>query len=118
MGFQASEQVEELTYDFKPFNDAHGVIPEPTSHQVDTFRRAVMGSVEGLGITPEDLKNGKVSFSDVGALLDKAGQVEKGMLDAISDLTGVPHSVLNALPYRVQAAFSGYIVGVFLSPEA
>ena len=118
MGFQASEAVEELSYNFTPYNDAHGTIPEPTAKQVERFRSAIVGSVTSLGLNPEEVSSGKVGFDQVGALMEKAGEVEQTLLDAISDLTGIPNSVLNSLPYRVQAAFSGYIVGVFLNPEA
>jgi hypothetical protein len=118
MGFQASEAVETLTYDFNPYKDAKGTIPEPTSKQVDAFRRAVMAVVENLGLSPEQIKSGKIDFTMIGDLMEKAGVVEGETLDAVADLTGIPHSVLRALPYRVQAAFTGYIVGVFLNPEA
>lgn len=118
MGFVASEQVEELTYDFNPYKDHKGKIPEPTSKQVDTFRKAIMATVEGLGLSPEQIASGKIDFTEVGNLMEKAGVVEGETVDAVADLTGIPHSVLRSLPYRVQAAFTGYIVGVFLNPEA
>jgi hypothetical protein len=118
MGFDAAKEVETLTYDFNPYKDHKGTIPEPTSKQVDTFRRAVMSTVEGLGLSPEQIASGKIDFTLVGDLMEKAGVVEGETLDAVADLTGIPHSVLRSLPYRVQAAFTGYIVGVFLNPEA
>lgn len=118
MGFVASEQVEVLTYDFAPHNTASGTIPEPTSRQVDSFRREAMGSAEALGLSPEELTSGTIDFSKMGDLMEKAGVVEQGMLNAVADLTGIPNNVLNDLPYRVQAAFVGWIVGMFLNPEA
>lgn len=118
MGFQASTAVEELSYDFNPYVDAQGVIPEPTAKQVEHFREQMMGSVEALGISPDDLKSGKIGFEKIGEVMEKAGQIEQSLLDAIADLTGIPNMTLNRLPYRIQAAFSGYIVGMFLRPEA
>lgn len=118
MGFQASEAVEELTYDFNPYVDAAGKIPEPTAKQVDSFRRDVAASAQALGLSAEDLKSGKIGLEQMGELMEKAGAVEAGLLAAIADLTGIAHQTLNRLPYRVQASFSGYIVGLFLRPEA
>jgi hypothetical protein len=118
MGFKASEEVEELTYDFSPFSDAHGTIPEPTTRQVEQFRSALMGSVETLGLTPEQLSSGTIDFALVGELVQKANAVEQSMVDAVADVTGIANAVLNALPYRPKAAFCGWIVGVFLRPEA
>lgn len=118
MGFVATEAVEELSYDFRPFVEAHGTIPEPTSKQVEAFRQAVGNTVAGLGLDAEDLQTGKIGFEQVGLLMDKAGEVEQGLLNAVADLTGIANSVINKLPYRIQAAFSGYIVGEFLRPEA
>jgi hypothetical protein len=118
MGFVASQEVEELTYDFSPYSDAHGTIPEPTTRQVETFRNALMGSVETLGLTPEQLTSGKIDFAMVGDLIQKANAVEQSMVDAVADVTGIANSVLNGLPYRPKAAFCGWIVGVFLRPEA
>jgi len=117
MGFVASEAVETLTYDFRPYAEAHGTIPEPTTRQVETFRAAMMSSVQELGLSPEQIQTGRIDFEQVGTLIEAAGRVEQTLLDAVADLTGIANSVLNALPYRVQAAFSGYIVGVFLRPE-
>lgn len=117
MGFVATEAVEELSYDFNPYVDAAGKIPEPTSKQVDTFRRQMMGAVETLGLSPEDIQSGKIGFEQIGAVMDKAGVVEKDMLDAIADLTGIANQTLDRLPYRIQAAFTGYIIGMFLRPE-
>lgn len=118
MGFVATEKVEALTYDFNPYAAVSGTIPEPTTRQVEDFRRAMFRSIEGLGLSAEDFATGKIGFEQVGQIMEKAGEVEQSLLDAVADLTGIANSVLNALPYRVKAAFSGYIVGVFLRPEA
>lgn len=118
MGFVATEVVEEMTYDFRPHADASGTIPEPSNKQVERFRHSLMASVEELGIDPEQMRTGKIDYEQVGALMEKAGQVEQHLLDAVADLTGIANSTLNALPYRIQAAFVGWIVGMFMRPEA
>lgn len=43
MGFNAQTLVEPLEYDFRPYVDAHGVIPEPNANQTDEFRRQYTG---------------------------------------------------------------------------
>lgn len=119
MGFVASEAVEKLTYDFTGFDDWKGDIPEPSSHQLDEFRQALSATVTALGISPEDVATGKIKLEQIPGLMEKGSIAEQAMVDAVADLTGLPNQRLNKLPYRVKAAFVGYITGVFNSnPEA
>ena len=121
MGFKATEAVEELTYDFTPHitgSAAQGKIPEPSSKQIEQFRNAIVGSVKEAGLDPTALTSGKFSFEQMDDLLAKADSVEKATVAAVADITGIAHSTLDALPFRVKAAFLGWITGEFLNPEA
>lgn len=124
MGFKASEAVEELSYDFTPYGPS-GTIPEPSTKQVDAFRAVMFGSLrtlaESLGVEVSDLAPGsgvKVSMDMIDTLMERSTEAETLVVSAVADLTGIPDRTLNALPYRVKAAFLGYISGSFLNPEA
>lgn len=120
MGFKVSEKVEELSYDLSPYGPT-GVVPEPTSKQVERFRSVVFGSVkdlaQGLGV---DLGTGdtKVTLDKMDMLMEKSADVERLVVTAVADLTGIADATLDALPYRIKAAFCGWITEQFLSPEA
>lgn len=125
MGFIASEAVEELSYDFGQYGPK-GVIPEPTTKQVEAFRNVMLGSLQtlasSLGLNISDLgpkgPEVPVTLEMLDTLLEKSEEAEHLVVTAVADLTGIPEHTLNALPYRVKAAFLGYITGAFLSPEA
>lgn len=120
MGFKVSEAVEELTYDLEPYGPK-GTISEPTSKQVERFRSVVFGSVRtlaaDLGI---DLGSDeqKMNLDMLDPLMEKSAEVETLVVDAVADLTGIANQTLHALPYRVKAAFCGWITEQFLNPEA
>lgn len=119
MGFVATEAIEALDYDFTPHVDAKGTIPEPSADAVETFRNHVMGAVRSSGLDPDMLASGRmqVSLDMMDDLLAKADGVEEEMLVATADLTGIDAAVLRRLPFRVRAAFMGWIMGQFFSPE-
>lgn len=118
MGFKATEAVDELTYDFNPHVNQSGTIPEPTTAQVEDFRARIFNTVKDSGIDPEELASGKVGLDSMDTLLETASGIEAELLGAVADLTGIAQSTLNALPYRVRAAFFGWVMGEFFSPEA
>jgi len=49
MGFKAAEVAETLDYDFSPFCDAKGEIPEPSAEQVNTFNARYVALLAALG---------------------------------------------------------------------
>lgn len=117
-GFKAAEQVEELAYDFNPHSKVSGVIPEPTSKQVEAYRRKIADAIKDSGLDPDALMNGVLTLADMDGLLEKSAKAEAAIVEATADLTGIANDSLKALPYRVQYAFLGWIMGQFLSPEA
>lgn len=111
--FNAEEEVEDLTYDFGKFGGGSGEIPEPTSDQVEDYRRAFYDSIKGIEFDDE----GNIKTDDLDALLVKNKEAEGLIVEATAMLTGVTAEVLWSLPYRVRQAFLGWIMGVFLHPE-
>jgi hypothetical protein len=119
-GFVASEQVDDLTYDFSPFGP-RGEIPEPSSAQIQSFRNAV------ASMYTEMIPDGDADQPATGAELrtlindfigrDQTEMLEK-LLQSVSDVcSGHPSfDELQGLPYRHQQAFTGWITGVFLLP--
>lgn len=118
MGFVATKAVEELTYDFNPHVKESGTIPEPSAKQVENYRDALIGALKETGLDPATIAAGKVSMSEVDDLMQKVEPLEVAMVNAVSDLTGISQQTLNALPFRIKAAFLGWVQGQFFSPEA
>lgn len=120
MGFKVSEKVEELTYDLTPYGPA-GTIPEPTSKQVERFRAVVLGSVRdlaqelGVDIGGDDAR---ITLDKFDMLMERSNAIETLVVGAVADLTGIADRDLDALPYRIKAAFCGWVTEQFLSPEA
>lgn len=123
MGFKAA-QIEKLNYDFRPYKDVSGTIEEPSSAQVEKFREA-MGDVmkQAADIDPDTWGGGsedlttEVMVARIDLTLSKSAEVERATTDAVIELTGLAHDLIWSLPYRTRAAFSGWIVGEFFSPE-
>lgn len=127
MGFKAA-QIEKLNYDFRPTRDVSGTIPEPSSAQVEAFREAMGDAMkiasdldpatwggEGTELTQQ------VMVDRIDAVLGKSKDVEKAVTDAVLELVKAESNLtpefIEGLPYRVRAAFVGWIVGEFFNPE-
>jgi hypothetical protein len=109
--------LDELTYNFTKVGGKQGVIPEPSTLQVETFTEMLQ---QVMPLTQD--AEGK-TILDVKALVAKSEAGEDlGYLinHAIADLTSgeITAEEIAALPFRTQRAFYGWIVGTFLSPEA
>lgn len=116
MPFKASEKVEKLDYDFEEFGPK-GTIPEPSSKQVEEYQRAITQALKNTGMDPESIATGKIKMDQIDDLLQTVHGLEQEMVAATADITGIAHSVLNALPYRHKAAFMGWIMGEFFNPQ-
>lgn len=111
------DAIDELTYDFTAYGGKSGVIPEPSTEQVEMFTemlRQVMPTMTDA--------EGKILL-DVAAIQAKVADGDDlGLIvnTAVENLFSgeIKADEIKALPYRVQKAFLGWIVGVFLSPEA
>jgi hypothetical protein len=114
MGFQAEDVVEKLEWDFRPYVDASGVAPEPTTEQVLHFAETLRDILKAEDDAPV------ASLSSVLAALsdgDVSGQNEK-IVAAFADLCSDQPSAgqIHGLPHRQQQAFLGYIFGQVVNP--
>lgn len=118
MGFKATEAVEALEYDFEPHvkgDAAKGTIPEPTSQQIEQYRSTIVAAMREAGFESADLKADLAKMDDI---MEASAAIEEATVVATADLTGIAPNLLRDLPYRVKAAFVGWIMGQFFSPEA
>jgi hypothetical protein len=120
--FNAAERVSELSYDFRPYVQLDGVVPEPSSDQIRAFKHsfsemvtAAVGDVAGAQ-EASPLQQFEIFVQYLGR--DTAEIDEKG-LHAMADVCSNKPSFddLTSAPYRIQQAFLGWLVGLFLVPE-
>lgn len=116
MGFVASTEVEPLDYSFKPHLDLEGTLVEPSTKAVEAFQAEVIKAVSESGLDPAKIKD--VGLEDIAGLMVKANDVSNKMVAAACHLTGLTRGQVGALPWRVQQAFVGWIMGLFFNPEA
>jgi hypothetical protein len=130
--FVLAEELDTLEYDFRtPARpDApHGVIPEPTTKQLDTFSstlRHIMAPMAAL-VADRSEPEAELSAADVAAAMATVDEDEaksRALLDelvvAVAAVCSNTPSVadIEDLPYRGQKAFIGWIMGTFLDPES
>jgi hypothetical protein len=121
--FNAKDAVTPLSYDFAPYADAKGTVPEPTDDQVAQFygdlanqlTTALGEKVDGIDMT-DPFEVGKVFAS-----LD--GDDHRKLYGKLLDLhTAVcsdqpDREAVEKLPYRLRRAWYGMVQG-WLRPEA
>ena len=122
--FNAKDAVEPLEFDFAPFVEAKGVVPEPTDEQVAEFY-GNLGDQLKIALGEERVKD--LDLTDplqVGKLfMSLTVEDHRKMYDANLDLhaavcSGEPsREQLEALPFRLRQAFYGMVQG-WLRPEA
>lgn len=117
-GFDASTAVDPLDYNFNPYVDFSGTIPEPSEAAIDQYRDELMALFHTLGLDPEVIKSGRIPLERMDELLKKGADVQKATVASVSRLTGIPADKIDALPFRVKARFMGWITGSFTSGEA
>lgn len=120
-GFNAAEAVEPLDYNFKPFVDAQGTVPEPSADQITAFRKSTMEMYADM--VPEGFDDTAATTEMVKKVVEFLGadrtEMQEKILHTIADVCSDHPSFdeLNALPYRHQQAFAGWLSGVFLLPS-
>lgn len=116
--FDAGAVVDVLDYDFTAFlPGVQGVIPEPSGQAIETLTEVLRRVMP----TKTD-ENGKMTL-DIDAVereVKEGSDVESILYTAIADFCQQTPNVeqLRRLPYRVQRAFIGWLLGKFFSPEA
>lgn len=121
-GFNASTAVEALDYDFRPFVEAHGVVPEPSTDQITVYRKAIMDMFEEMipeGLDDENQKTVDMIHKVVQFLGSDRSEEQEKILHVLADVCSDKPSYdeLSALPYRHQQAFAGWVSGIFLLPS-
>lgn len=116
MAFNAKEKIEPLDYDFDPYTDRKGTIPEPSTDTVTEFIERLATIYAEAGLDMDKVRSGQVPAAEIAALTESSKKALDDMVGAVADLTGIAHSDLNALPFRIRQAFVGWIVGEF-SPQ-
>ena len=139
MGFDSGSVVEPLDFDLSKHGGPKGTVPEPSDRLVfrftAQFRKVVLASIseaEKIAVeqdVPEDddarkERLSKFSLRDALGILDTA---DNETLKMLSDkMCGMVAEVcsntpseeqLVALPWRIKAAFFGWVVGELLVPE-
>lgn len=135
--FVLVEEVDDLSFDFSSTSNpdgAKGTIPDPSAKQINTFQkklRAISKEIRRtLGKLDKDTDPDKAGAEEeasdtevLAAALESADDALVGAQDAIvAAVAGVcgGHPTLaeiQALPYRAQQAFIGWVTGTFLDPQ-
>lgn len=121
--FEAKDALEALEYDFAPYIEAKGAVPEPTDEQVSAFYGDLGRQLE-LALGAERVAG--VDLTDpmqVGRLfMGLTAEDHRKMYDAALDVHAAVCSDhpsredLAALPFRLRQAFYGMVQG-WLRPE-
>lgn len=123
-GFVAAEEVEPLNFDFKPYgtdDENVGVIPEPSSDQIQQFRTTVSELIQQeLPDIDDEASIAVLRRALIAAIGKDQTELQQKMLQALADVCSNRPSfdLLHHLPWRHQQAFTGWISGIFLLPNA
>lgn len=145
MGFDAAKQVEPLEWDFttleprpEALNGAKGIIPEPTSEQVEEFLTRYYELVALVSAPSRDDKQaGRIRQADWKGLsvaekierwheyspnnADEKQLMRATLIDLLMVICkgdgGPTRAQLEALPHRILSAFYGWIVQEFVVPK-
>ena len=121
-GFIAEEHVDELSYDFTKVGGPKGVIPEPTAAQMQAFRHSVaelFAESVPEDINVDEMKAPELRQAVITVLGDDQSELQEKALHAIADVCSDSPSFdqLQALPWRHQQAFSGWLTSILLLPQ-
>lgn len=125
--FTAATAAEALEYDFAPYTDAKGTIPEPSDKKIGDFLaglKDVFGEAQKAGIEAMDGLNPDDPAAVVGALdsLDptKIVSVMADMAKLYADLcSGKPNlTQIQRLPLRIRVRFFAWLMTEVVRPEA
>jgi hypothetical protein len=117
--FVLRENVDELAYDFSPYS-GNGVVPEPSATQIQNFRVVLSSLVEDMAPAGADTDDPTELLRRVTEYLARdTSEIQDKLLHALADVCSDQPAFdeLEALPYRAQQAFSGWITGTFLVPK-
>jgi hypothetical protein len=115
MGFDASNAVEALDWDFAPHVQASGTVPEPSDRILRGFQAAMTRNLTDLGVDRAQLGSPQqlvAALADVDEKkLEKAAdKVNKALADLCQGSPSLEQ--LEQLPPRVRNAFMGWLTGL------
>ena len=121
-GFVASSEVEQLDFDFNPYVEASGVIPEPSAAQIQEFQKSIKT------LFGDEFRASMLAETDRRAALDSMLDTSKDdemaekwgqLLDAVSAVCSgeVTREMLDKLPFRIQQHFIGWLMGTLTNPN-
>lgn len=116
--FKIEDVLGSLTFDFRPYVDKSGSIPEPTNDMVDAFRASFRKTLMvGEAKTADEAIKNLVSS---GTTAEEAEKLVDDLWTAVVVFCGNVFTLddFKALPYRGRRAFIGWLTGVFFRPEA
>lgn len=107
---------DEMTFDFSKFGGPTGVIPEPSTRQIETFMEVLRQTMP----TTRDDQGHEVLDVPAIAEIAKDSDLEAVLYSAVADVCSGHPSVqeIMALPFRPQRRFIGWLLGTLLDPEA
>ncbi|AWY07506.1 hypothetical protein SEA_LAZERLEMON_23 [Streptomyces phage LazerLemon] len=118
-GFDASTAVEPMEYDFTAYEGSKGVVPEPSTKEMQVFQREfakVMRKGQALEISDDEAM--KLSEKQFDKLQKDAEAIGEELDELIAGLCkGTPsREDVAKLPFRVKTAFSKWLMEQF-APE-
>ena len=131
MGFDAVEEVPELTWNFHSLfmkypkqypalKDAEGVTPEPSDDDIEAFQKAMGAAINQAipdGVDPTD--QAAVAKASRNMPDGQFKKVQDAIVDAVAALTkGSPaREQIEALPFRHKRRYIQSLQGELLNPE-
>lgn len=121
MRFAATEAFEPLAYDFAPYGGS-GVTPEPSQGLMDALVPRIRAIAQEVGVDPAraaGLSPQELAEQVAGSNEDNFARLNEQMLDVFADLCqGHPsREEIEALPFRVQQAFMGWLLRELTDPS-
>lgn len=121
--FNAATAVEALEYDFTAYSGGSGIIPEPTTGEVQTFFNTIRDLAQEVRNRMQTATSAEVTDADAAELMsemtdDMVQEYQDRIINAVATLTkGQPNAEdIGKLPYRVLSAFTAWLAGA-LRPE-
>lgn len=123
MKFDASKDADPLEYDFNPYADAKGAVPEPSDGQVAAFYEGLskqftraLGEDRTAGLDPTDPLSVAELFQSLDA--DDHEKLYTSLLDLHAEVCSEQptRAELEKLPFRIRRMFYGAVQG-WLRPE-
>lgn len=118
-GFDAATAVEPMDYDFSAYGGGKGIVPEPSTKEMQDFQRKFAGVMrKGQALEMDDEAAMALTDKEFDKLQKDAEKIGNELDELISGLCKgqPPQEEVAMLPFRVKTAFSKWLMEQF-SPE-